>query len=92
MLVYVCMFMYCYTQKGFICNKDYCYLIEMKKISNHISSLLKLHTNVFTYYVTHVFYYMINKNVKNLHEAKITKQQKIEYAAMFHHPVSEKKL
>jgi ABC-type methionine transport system permease subunit len=23
MSVYVCMYLYCYTQKGFICNKDY---------------------------------------------------------------------
>ena len=26
MLVYVCICMYCYTQKGFICNKDYKHL------------------------------------------------------------------
>ena len=26
MSVYVCMYMYCYTQKGFLCNKDYYYM------------------------------------------------------------------
>ena len=32
MSVYVCMYMYCYTQKGFICNKDYYKKIEKPTI------------------------------------------------------------
>ena len=32
MAVYVCMYMYCYTQKGFMYNKDYYYVIDTLSI------------------------------------------------------------
>ena len=38
MSVYVCMYMYWYTQKGFICNKDYL----IKLISNNIMQLIRI--------------------------------------------------
>ena len=38
MSVYVCMYRYCYTQKCFICNKDYL----IKLISNNIMQLIRI--------------------------------------------------
>jgi hypothetical protein len=46
-----------------------------------------MHSNVVQRFLN-----MINTNVKNLHADNITKQLKIEYAAMFHYPVAGKKL
>ena len=41
MSVYICMYMYCYTQKGFICNKDYYYHNSCKSEADPHISILK---------------------------------------------------